>query len=62
MFTTGRIVFSLLFVTVFIAVVAYMYRKDLKIHQIYYKNTKWILIGIFSFIGILFLIKMWLKQ
>ncbi|PJR03420.1 hypothetical protein CDL10_02030 [Avrilella dinanensis] len=62
MFTTGRIVFSLLFVIVFIAVVAYMYRKDLKIHQIYYKNTKWILIAIFSFIGILFLIKMWLKQ
>jgi len=62
MFTTGRIVFSILFVVAFIIVVTWMYRKDLKIHQIHYKNTKWVLVGIFSFIGILFLIKIWLKQ
>ena len=62
MFTTGKVVFSLLFVVVFIIAIVWVYRKDLKIHQIHYKNTKWILFGILGFIALLFLIKIWLKQ
>ncbi|KGL58752.1 hypothetical protein [Polaribacter sp. Hel1_85] len=38
-FTTGRIVFMILFVIAFIALMIYSYRKDIKNHERYYKGA-----------------------
>lgn len=38
-FTTGRVIFMVFFITAFIALMIYSYRKDLKNHKRYYKNT-----------------------
>ena len=38
-FTTGRIIFMIFFISTFIALLAYSYRKDIKNHKRYYKGT-----------------------
>lgn len=38
-FTTGRIIFIILFMMAFIALMVYSYRKDIKNHDRYYKNA-----------------------
>ena len=38
-FTTGRIIFMILFITAFSALIIYSYRKDIKSHERYYKNA-----------------------
>ncbi|WP_166385780.1 MULTISPECIES: hypothetical protein [unclassified Polaribacter] len=38
-FTTGRIVFMILFLIAFVALMIYSYKKDIKNHQRYYKGT-----------------------
>lgn len=62
MFSTGQIIFALLFVVVFIAVIASMYRKDKNLHQKNYKGVKWVLITFIAFVIILFIIKYLLKN
>ena len=57
MFTKGQIVFGVLFAIAFIAIIAYMYRRDLKLHRKYYKGSVWVLIGFISFILMLAAIK-----
>tara|TARA_B100001057_G_C22705693_1_gene893663 strand:- start:67 stop:264 length:198 start_codon:yes stop_codon:yes gene_type:complete len=39
MFTTGRIIFAIIFVIAFVIFMVLSYKKDAKNHQIYYKNT-----------------------
>lgn len=39
MFSTGQIYFALFFVIVFVLVLIWTYRKDLKLHKIHYKNA-----------------------
>jgi preprotein translocase subunit YajC len=38
-FTTGRIIFMIFFVVAFISLMIYSYRKDLKNHKRYYKDS-----------------------
>lgn len=38
-FSTGRIIFIILFVLVFGAAIIWSYRKDIKNHERYYKNA-----------------------
>jgi len=38
-FTTGRIIFMIFFITAFIALMIYSYRKDLQNHKRYYKDA-----------------------
>jgi len=38
-FTTGRIIFMIFFITAFIALMVWSYRKDIKNHERYYKNA-----------------------
>ena len=38
-FTTGRIIFMIFFITSFIALMVYSYRKDVKNHERYYKGA-----------------------
>lgn len=61
MFSTGQIVFAGIFFTVFIAVIIYSYRKDLKLHKANYKGVKYVVIGFLVFIVLLFVLKEFLK-
>lgn len=38
-FTTGRIIFIIFFVTIFMASMIYSYRKDIKNHKRYYNGA-----------------------
>ncbi|WP_159800272.1 hypothetical protein [Flavobacterium sp. MK4S-17] len=62
MFTQGQIIFALCFIIVFIGVMIYVYRKDLKLHKKYYKGSYWILVAFLIFIGLLFVVKKYLKE
>lgn len=62
MFTTGQLIFAILFFIAFVVVIFYSYRKDLKLHRKYYKGTLYILVGFLLFIALLFVIKTFLKQ
>ncbi|OYQ32249.1 hypothetical protein CHU92_14280 [Flavobacterium cyanobacteriorum] len=61
MFSRGQLVFAGLFIVVFVAVMVYVYRKDLALHKKYYKGSYWILICFLIFIGLLFVLKSFLK-
>lgn len=39
MFTKGQLIFAVFFVVAFIALMIWSYRKDIKNHKKYYKNT-----------------------
>ena len=61
MFSTGQWIFAGLFLVTFIIVMIFMYRKDLKLHRKYYKNSIYVLVGFIAFILLLFVIKLYLK-
>ncbi len=62
MFSTGQIYFALFFVITFITTIIIVYRKDLKILKQFYKGTYWVFLGFLVFIGLLFMIKVLLKN
>lgn len=62
MFTTGQLVFAVLFFIAFVITMVIMYRKDIMTHKKYYKGTYKILLGFLSFIAILFILKIFLKK
>jgi len=62
MFSTGQIYFAIFFVIAFIITMIFVYRKDVKEMKTQYKGTYWILIGFLAFIGLLALIKAFLKE
>lgn len=57
MFSTGQLVFAGFFVIAFVIVMIFSYRKDIKLHQKYYKGSIYVLVGFIIFILLLFLIK-----
>lgn len=62
MFTTGQWIFAGLFLIAFVIAMIIAYSKDKALHQKFYKGNYKILIGFLVFIGILFLIKVYLKH
>lgn len=56
MFTTGRLIFTISFLIVFIVVIAYSYRKDLKVNRMHFKGNVWILVTIVLIFSTLFLL------
>jgi len=62
MFSQGQVAFAIFFVIVFVIAMIYTYRKDLKLHKVFYKGSLWILLGFLCFIGLLFIIKVFLKH
>jgi len=56
MFSKGQLIFAACFVIAFILLMIWSYRKDIKIHKKYYKNTFIVLIAIFLIIVIFTLI------
>jgi hypothetical protein len=57
MFSTGQLIFALLFFVAFVIIISVQYRKDLKLHKRYYKGTVWILIAFIGFIAMLATVK-----
>jgi hypothetical protein len=62
MFSTGQLIFGLLFFIAFVIAMFFSYRKDARLHQIFYKGNYKILIGFLVFIGLLFIIKIFFKR
>ncbi|WP_375325079.1 hypothetical protein [Flagellimonas sp. GZD32] len=62
MFSTGQLIFAILFFIAFVVIVSLSYKKDKKLHKKNYKGVVWILISFITFIIILFLIKYFLKN
>ncbi len=56
MFSKGQLIFAGLFIIAFTISMIWSYRKDLKIHKKYYKNTFIIIIAVFLIIAIFTLI------
>lgn len=61
MFSNGQIIFGVLFFIVFAIVIAYTYRKDLKLHKRFYAGSIWVLIAFIAFILFITAIKFFLK-
>ena len=57
MFSKGQIAFAIFFAIVFIIVLVYTYRKDLKLHKKHYKGTGWILLAFLAFLAFIAAIK-----
>ena len=62
MFSTGQIYFAIFFVIAFVTIMIIVYRKDLKVLKPFYKGTYWVFLGFLAFIGLLFLIKVLMKD
>ena len=45
MFSIGQIYFAIFFIIAFTAILIWMYRKDLKLHKLHYKNAYVVLIA-----------------
>ena len=62
MFSPGQLIFGACFAIGFIFAIIIAYRKDANLHRVFYKGNYKILLGFFFFIGLLFLIKIYLKH
>jgi hypothetical protein len=62
MFSTGQIYFAIFFVITFITTMIFVYRRDLKIHKLYFKGSYKIIFVFIAFIATLFIIKFFLKK
>jgi uncharacterized membrane protein YccC len=62
MFSQGQLVFALCFFIAFVIAMVFAYRKDAKLHTVFYKGNYKILIAFILFIGLLFVIKIFLKH
>ncbi len=62
MFSTGQLIFAGCFFITFVIVMIYSYRKDAKLHELFYKGNYKILIAFVIFIAILFMIKVFFKR
>lgn len=61
MFSKGQIIFGVLFFIVFAIVIAFTYRKDLKIHKRFYAGSIWVLVAFIAFILFISAIKFFFK-
>jgi len=62
MLSSGKIAFAIAFIIAFVIIMVLSYRKDRKLHRKEYKGSKWVLVGFFVFILVLFGIKYILKE
>lgn len=62
MFSTGQLIFALLFLVGFVIVMVFSYRNDKKRNEKYYKGSFWVLVGFLLFLAILFSIKIYFNE
>ncbi|MDA9126876.1 hypothetical protein OAB81_01515 [Flavobacteriaceae bacterium] len=57
MFSTGQLVFAILFFISFLVIVTISYRKDLKKLKGSYTGIRWVIIGFIFFVSLLVVLK-----
>jgi hypothetical protein len=57
MFTSGQLIFAVLFFLTFVGVMIWSYRKDLKLHQKHYKGSYWVLVALIVFFSLIYTLK-----
>ena len=62
MFSKGQLIFAVIFFISFVIAMVYAYRKDKVLHNKVYRGNYKVLIGFIVFIGLLFVIKIYLKH
>lgn len=62
MFTTGQIIFAVLFAIAFIITIILSYKKDKKLHAKNYKGVAWVVVSFILFVATLLLLKYYLKN
>jgi len=62
MFSTGQLIFAVLFLVAFVVVMIFSYRKDKVTHQQFYKGNYKVLLAFLLFIFMLFIIKIMMKR
>lgn len=62
MFTTGQLIFGVIFFIAFVIVLMFTYKKDLKVHKKYYNGSIWVLIGFIAFLLFIVSIKLIFKS
>jgi len=62
MFSQGQLAFAGIFIVAFVIAMIFTYKKDLKLHRVFYKGSLWVLAGFLIFIGLLFIIKVFMKH
>ncbi|NGY38890.1 hypothetical protein FQU23_015405 [Flavobacterium sp. XN-5] len=62
MFSQGQLIFAGFFFIAFVIAMIFAYRKDIKIHQEFYKGNYKVLLAFVFFIGMLFVIKVFFKR
>ena len=60
MFSTGQIIFGILFAITFFVILVLAYKKDTKLHSKYYKGSIWVLIAFIAFLLMIVAIKFFL--
>lgn len=61
MFSTGQLIFAVLFFIAFVIVIIYSYRKDIALHKKYYSGSIYVLAGFIIFLLLLFFLKEYLR-
>jgi len=63
MFSTGQLIFAVIFVIAFITVMYLSYKKDRALHRKHYRGIVWkILVGFLVFVGLMVLAKWFFKS
>jgi hypothetical protein len=57
MFTSGQLVFAILFIISFLFIITLSYKKDLKGLKGRYSGIRWVMIGFICFVSILVILK-----
>ena len=62
MFSTGQLIFAILFVIAFVTVMYISYKKDRPLHRKHYKGIVWkILVGFLIFVALMLFAKWFFK-
>jgi mannose/fructose/N-acetylgalactosamine-specific phosphotransferase system component IIC len=62
MFSSGQLIFALLFSIAFVITMIFVYRKDSQMHAKNYKGVKWVFVAFVTFLILLLIIKYLLKN
>jgi len=62
MFSSGQLIFAVLFFIAFVIITVFSYKKDKALHKRYYKGSIWVLVGFLVFVAFLFFIKYFVKN
>ncbi len=62
LFSKGQLIFAAVFAIVFIGLMIWSYRKDIKLHKYYYKNVWIVALGIFFVVTLFAVLTFWLHK